>query len=60
MPLIILGLIFVIGVFILYLFSTYSSSSQKKDDENKIKKEENVIFLPDDIESIKEKHRKRK
>lgn len=65
MPLMILGLVFVIGLFVFYLFSTRESSSgdaakkaekQKKDDG--LKRDENVIFLPDDVESVKERRRK--
>ncbi len=55
MPLLLLGLVFVVGLFAFYLFST--SGNTKKEEEKKkaddLKKEENVIFLPDDLESIK-------
>lgn len=63
MPLMILGLVFVIGLFVFYLFSTRGSGGasqntpeQKKDDG--LKRDENVIFLPDDVESVKERRRK--
>lgn len=64
MPLMILGLVFVIGLFVFYLFSTRDGSSEetpqktekKKDDG--LKRDENVIFLPDDVESVKERRRK--
>ena len=61
MQLVLLGLVFVIGLFIYYLFSTRGGSSDdtkdtKKDDD--LKREENVIFLPDDLEKIKSKHKK--
>ena len=62
MPLLLLGLVFVVGLFAFYLFST--SGNKKKEEEKKkaddLKKEENVIFLPDDLESIKQKRRKNK
>ena len=62
MQLVLLGLVFVIGLFIYYLFSTRGGSSDdtkdtKKDDD--LKREENVIFLPDDREKIKSKHKKK-
>ena len=62
MQLVLLGLVFVIGLFIYYLFSTRGGSSDdtkdtKKDDD--LKREENVIFLPDDLEKIKSKHKKK-
>ena len=61
MPLMLLGLVFVVGLFIFYLFTTRDSGAdtqpKEKDD---LKKEENVIFLPDDIESIKKKRRHRR
>lgn len=61
MQLVLLGLVFVIGLFAYYLFSTRGGSSDdskktKKDDD--LKREENVIFLPDDLEKIKSKHKK--
>lgn len=63
MPLFILGLIFVIGLFVYYLASTRSTENKKppkpKKDED-IKQEENVIFLPNDIETAKKNHRKNK
>lgn len=54
-----LGLVFVIGLFVFYLFST-SNTTKGADREDDLKKEENVIFLPNDIEREKEKHKKRK
>ena len=61
MPLLILGLVFVVGLFAFYLFSTSGNTKKeakhKKDD---LKKEENVIFLPDDLESMKERHKKKR
>ena len=62
MQLVLLGLVFVIGLFIYYLFSTRGGSSDdtkdtKKDDD--LKREENVIFLHDDLEKIKSKHKKK-
>ncbi len=65
MPLMILGLVFVIGLFVFYLFSTRGSgggetpdSSEKPKKDDGLKRDENVIFLPDDVESIKERRRK--
>ena len=60
--LILLGIIFVTGLFIYYLASTRAVA--QPDDENmteeELKKEENVIFLPNDIESVKKRHRNHK
>lgn len=67
MPLMILGLVFVAGLFVFYLVSTSGSGGSddagraektkpKKDDG--LKRDENVIFLPDDVESVKERRRK--
>lgn len=59
--LLLLGLIFVIGLFALYLFNTKSDSSDEDiPEENNLKKEENVIFLPNDIEKEKQKHKRKK
>lgn len=65
MPLMILGLVFVIGLFVFYLFSTRGSgggetpdSAEKPKKDDGLKRDENVIFLPDDVESIKERRRK--
>lgn len=68
MPLILLGLIFAVGLFIYYIVSTGpqrgSQDSEKKHNRPKkdrdLKKEKNVIFLPDDIETIKKQRRKNK
>lgn len=61
--LLVLGLIFVVGLFIFYLMSTRSERSSDEEEKTReydeLKKEENVIFLPNDIESMKEKHRKK-
>lgn len=58
--LILLGIIFVIGLFIYYLVSTRAEApdTREADDAEDLKKEENVIFLPDDIESVKKRHHK--
>lgn len=76
MPLMLLGLVFVIGLFAYYMISTGTGGSRKnaeegsrrpaqdhkpkdqgpKDDE--LKTEENVIYLPTDIEEAKRRHRK--
>ncbi len=67
MPLMILGLVFVIGLFVFYLASTggsggsddtKSAPSQKPKKDDGLKRDENVIFLPDDVESVKERRRK--
>jgi len=74
MPLLILGFVFVVGLFIYYLATT---SVTKDEEENKetgpvvrpyreaeedgdIKKEENIIFITGDIESMKEKYKHKK
>ena len=71
MPLLILGFVFVVGLFIYYLATT----SVDKDDENELStttsyhesaenedivKDKNVIFLAGDIESMKEKYKQKK
>lgn len=58
--LILLGIIFVIGLFIYYLVSTRADAPDvgETDGEEELKKEENVIFLPDDIEGVKKRHHK--
>lgn len=56
MQLIIIGLIFVIGLFIYYLLSTSSSSENKKKKKSDLKQKDNVIFLSDDIDKIKKSH----
>ncbi len=68
MPILILGLVFVIGLFIYYLFSTSMGQTQNDnfdvpendEDDETIKKEGNVIFLSDNIEEMKEKYKKKK
>ena len=67
MQLALLGLVFAIGLFIYYLYSTSGSSSKKPEKDVKRKKpidddlerKENVIFLPDDVEKVKERHKKK-
>ncbi len=67
MPLVILGLIFIVGIFIYYMVSTSSGkdledgsdgaekdSRKRKDDD--LRKEDNVIYLSDDIDKIKRNH----
>ena len=63
MPLVLLGLIFVVGILVYYFLSNQrggSSSSEKpkstprKDDD--LRTEDNVIFLSDDIDKIKRNH----
>lgn len=62
MQLVLLGLVFVIGLFAYYLFSTRTSGSTEEkhtEPDDDLKREENVIFLPDDLEKIKNKHKKK-
>lgn len=68
MPLFILGLVFAVGLFIFYMVSTGGSgqddgsdsdTSAKKSSASDLKKEDNVIFLPTDIEKAKRAHRKK-
>ena len=66
MPLLLLGLIFVIGLIIYYFFSDTDVEHDNdiegvgEDEMNPFEKEENVIFLPNDIESVKEMYKKKK
>lgn len=66
MPLLLLGLIFVIGLIIYYFFSDTDAEHDNdiegvgEDEMNPFEKEENVIFLPNDIESVKEMYKKKK
>ena len=68
MPILLLGLVFAIGLIIYYIFITNSEADfdqkdvpgTEEDENNPFEEEENVIFLPDDIESIKEKYKKKK
>ena len=68
MPLFILGLVFAVGLFIYYLFSTSVSvqditprndTGKKTSAASDLKKEGNVIFLPTDIEKAKKEHRRK-
>ena len=71
MPLMLLGLVFVIGLFAYYMISTGTGGSRKNSEEgsrspaqdrepkdDELKTEENVIYLPTDIEEAKRRHRK--
>lgn len=66
MPLLLLGVVFVIGLIIYYFFSDtevdYDNHTEgvAEDEPNPFEKEENVIFLPNDIESVKEMYKKKK
>ncbi|MBR3755785.1 MAG: hypothetical protein IKK48_01620 [Firmicutes bacterium] len=66
MPILLLGLVFAIGLIIYYLFSEKEIEIDNdiegvaEDDHNPFEKEENVIFLPNDIESVKEMYKKKK
>ena len=66
MPILLLGLVFAIGLIIYYLFSDKEIDFDDdiegvaEDDANPFEKEENVIFLPNDIESVKEMYKKKR
>lgn len=66
MPLLLLGVVFVIGLIIYYFFSDTEIEHDNdiegvaEDDMNPFEKEENVIFLPNDIESVKEMYKNKK
>ena len=66
MPLLLLGFIFVIGLIIYYLFSNTEVDIDddfegvREDEPSPFDEEENVIFLPNDIESVKEMYKKKK
>lgn len=66
MPLLLLGVIFVIGLIIYYFFSDTEVNFDNdvegvgEDEPDPFEKEENVIFLPNDIESVKEMYKKKK
>lgn len=68
MPMLLLGLVFVIGLFIYYLATTkvehrdeeFEDEEIRDDAEDNLKKEENVIFLTGDIESMKAKYKKKR
>lgn len=66
MPILLLGLIFGIGLIIYHLLSDRAVEFDDdiegvaEDDANPFEKEENVIFLPTDIESVKEMYKKKK
>ena len=66
MPILLLGLVFAIGLIIYYLFSDKEidfdndAEGVAEDDTNPFEKEENVIFLPNDIESVKEMYKKKR
>lgn len=72
MPLLILGFVFVVGLFIYYLATTTvnkddvsepqpGSSPYNEAEENEdIVRDKNVIFLAGDIESMKEKYKHKK
>ena len=63
MPLMILGVFVVAGFLVYYIFSTRTGGEDYEDDtetgyssaneEDGIKEEDNVIFLPNDLERIK-------
>ncbi len=66
MPIILLGAVFAIGLIIYYIFSDREIEFDddiegvREDEPDPFEKEENVIFLPNDIESVKEKYKKKK
>ena len=60
MPIMILGLVFVIGLFVFYLISTRTTSDDTEDKtESDLKTEGNIVFLPKDLEKEKKKHHKK-
>ena len=68
MPILLLGIIFMVGLAIYYIFSNQVTDiddnedipGMREDDVDPFEKEENVIFLPNDIESVKEMYKKKK
>ena len=66
MPLLLLGVVFVIGLIIYYFFSDTEvdfdndAEGVREDEPSPFDEEENVIFLPTDIESVKEMYKKKK
>ena len=66
MPLFLLGVIFVIGLMIYYFLSDTDIKHNNdiegvgEDEMDPFEKEENVIFLPNDIESVKEMYKNKK
>ena len=66
MPILLLGLVFAIGLIIYYLFSgtevdfDNDADGVREDEPSPFDEEENVIFLPNDIESVKEMYKKKK
>lgn len=59
MPLIILGIIFVVGVVIYYVLNLKPSREERKQEVKESKEDSNVIFLPNDIEQAKRDFKKR-
>ncbi|MEF9921939.1 MAG: hypothetical protein RR313_01480 [Anaerovoracaceae bacterium] len=60
MPLMLLGLVLVVGLFVYYLLSTSSGAVASREAKEAKKKEEdddNVIFLPNDLEKEKLKRK---
>lgn len=73
MPLLLLGFVFVVGLFIYYLATTSVNKDDETDTQTRPKspytemeenvdivKDKNVIFLAGDIESMKEKYKHKK
>ena len=66
MPLLLLGFLFVVGLIIYILFSKTDIDVDDdfegmwEDEPSPFDEEENVIFLPSDIESVKEMYKKKK
>lgn len=66
MPLLLLGVIFVIGLIIYYFLSDTEvnfdndADGLREDEPSPFEEDENVIFLPTDIESVKEMYKKKK
>ena len=66
MPLLLLGFVFVVGLFIYYLATTSVNKDDETDTQTRPKspytemEENEVIFLAGDIESMKEKYKHKK
>lgn len=59
MPLIVLGLIFVVGIGIYYYVNSKPAAERRKQEVQKTKEDGNVIFLPTDIEQAKKDFKKK-
>lgn len=59
MPLIVLGLLFIIGIGIYYYVNSRPGAEHRKEEVKKSKEDGNVIFLPKDIEQAKRDFKKK-